>query len=278
MRHTLQTLILALILALPLGAAPETQRLSPPTETTIGTGAVVRPVPEGYRFPHGTIFRYDAEWRLWKAGTASIRVDPAGPEERVTATADATGVVAMLYRVQDQFESFFDRRTFCSLSITKRSEEGRHKRNTIIRFDQVRRKAVLDETNLRTNQSKHTEQDTPGCVTDVLSGMFYLASLPLQPGGTYLFPLNDGGKTVNVRAAVEAREEIKTPTGTFHTVRVQLSAESGVLQNRGKVWMWYTDDASHTLVQMRTRLFWGTLNIQLTHIDHEGGAAPSGSH
>jgi hypothetical protein len=175
----------------------------------------------------------------------------------------------MLYRVQDRFESYFDRHSFCSLSLTKQSEEGLHQRHTVIRFDQVRRKAVLDERNLRTGQTKHTEQDTPGCVTDVLSGMYYLASLPLEPGSVSMFPLNDGGRTVNVQAVTEAREDIKTDAGTFRTVRVQLSADSGVLKNRGKVWLWYSDDANHTLIQVRTRLFWGTLNIRLARVEHE---------
>jgi hypothetical protein len=252
-----------------LASTPDGQRSD--AIATIGPAAAIRPAPGGYSFPHGTVLHYDAEWRLWKSGTATIRIDAAGPEERVTASADATGVVAMLYRVQDRFESYFDRRNFCSLSLTKRSVEGLHQRHTVIRFDQVRRKAVLDERNLRTGETKHTEQDIPGCVTDVLSGMYYVASLPLEPGSVSMFPLNDGGQTVNVRAEVEAREDIKTDAGLYHTVRVQLLADAGVLKNRGKVWLWYSDDSAHTLVQVRTRLFWGTLNIRLARIEHEAG-------
>jgi len=258
-RHVAGTLLLAGAADAPRAAVVD----------TIGPAAMIHPVPAGYSFPHHTVLHYDAEWRLWKAGTASLQIDAAGPEERVTASADSTGVIAMLYRVQDRFESFFDRKSFCSLSLTKHSEEGLHQRDTNIRFDQLRRKAVLDERNLRTGQSKHTEQDTPGCVTDVLSGMFYLASLPLEPGSASMFPLNDGGQTVTVQATTEAREEIKTDAGTFRTVRVQLAADSGALKNRGKVWVWYSDDTSHTLIQVRTRLFWGTLNIRLARIDRE---------
>ena len=262
-RRILQALILILALAIPLLA-----------QQPGGTPApAIQPVRDGYHFPNGTVFHYDAEWRLLKAGSASVRMDAAGAEERITATGDSIGVVALLFRVQDRFETYFDRHTFCSRSISKHSEEGTHKRDTIIHFDQARRKSVLDETNLRTGQKKHTEQDIPGCVTDVLSGMFYLGSLPLQPGSTYAFPINDGGQTVNVRAVVEEREEIKTPAGTFRTVRVQPSPDLSVLRNRGKLWLWYTDDANHTLVQMRTRLFWGALTIQLARIDYPGSPA-----
>ena len=257
-------MVASLLAGAPAGSAPV---------DTIGPAAFIRPVPDGYRFQNGMVLHYDAEWRLWKAGTATIRLDSVGAEERVTANADSIGVTAMLYRVQDRFESYFDRRTFCSSRIVKRATEGLHQRDTTIRFDTFHRKAVLDERNLRTGQTKHTEQDIPSCVTDVLSGMYYLGSLPLEPGSSYLFPINDGGQTVNVRAVVEAREEIKTDAGTFRTVRVQPSSDSGPLKARGKVWIWYTDDANHIPVQVRTRLFWGTLNISLVRIDHEAANA-----
>lgn len=266
-RHPHALIFVTLMVAWLLTGTSNGQQAS--TIATIGPVAYIRPVPATYNFPHGTVLHYDAEWRLWKAGTATIKIDAAGPEERVSASADAIGVVAILYRVQDRFESYFDRHSFCSLSLTKQSIEGLHQRNTVIRFDQIHRKSILDERNLRTGETKHTEQDIPGCVTDVLSGMYYLASLPLEPGSISTFPLNDGGQTVNVNAVTEAREDIKTDAGLFHTVRVQLTADAGVLKNRGKVWLWYSDDPGHTLVQVRTRLFWGTLNIRLARVDHE---------
>ncbi len=110
------------------------------------------------------------------------------------------------------------------------------------------------------------ENDIPGCVTDVVSGMLYVASLPLQQGATYSFPLNDGGKTVTVQAHVEGKEQVKTPAGTFNTIRVGPEGEYGPLKNRGRVWIWYTDDAQHLAVQMRAKLFWGTLTVYLTSV------------
>jgi hypothetical protein len=65
----------------------------------------------------------------------------------------------------------------------------------------------------------------------------------------------------------EAREEIKTPSGTYQTIRVQPVAESGVVKNKGEIWIWYSDDARHIPVQMRARLFWGTLTMRLTSVE-----------
>jgi hypothetical protein len=229
----------------------------------IGPLSQIHAPSDNYAFPNGQAYVYEAEWRLWTAGTARISIDQAVDNERVSGSADSSGVVALLYPVHDRFQSTFDRRTFCSLTLTKHTEEGFHSRETLINFNSARRRVVLDETNLKNGQAKHVEHDIPGCVTDVLSGIFYDGSLPLTPDTTYTFPLNDGGDTVDVRAHVEAREQVKTPAGTFSTVRISAETSSGALKNRGRIWIWYSDDARRIPVQMRARLFWGTLTFHL---------------
>ena len=234
---------------------------------TIGPAAQVASPRETYRYPNGETLHYTADWRLWPAGVATLRMEQAGGEQRITATANSTGVVATLYRVSDTFVSRFDARSFCSIAYSKHAEEGLRKRETMIQFDAARRKAVLDERNLRDNSVKHAENEIPSCATDVLSGIYYPRTLPLQPGATYLFPLNNGARTVDVKAHVEGREEIKTELGLFRTVRVCITSDAETLKGRGKIWIWYTEDDSHIPVQMRSRLFWGTMTLRLTQME-----------
>jgi Protein of unknown function (DUF3108) len=249
-------------------AAPSPLPIASPDQPqgTIGAGAHIQPLRPGFDFPRQTL-RFEADYRFWTAGVATLRVERSGNEEHVVATADSTGVVALLFRVQDRFSSYFDAHTLCSQKLVKHTEEGSHWRDTAITYDYGRGKAVLEEKNLKSGQSKHTEHDIPGCVTDVVSGILYVASLPLLQGATYSIPLNDGGKTVTIQAHVEGKEQIKTPAGTFQTVRVGPEGDYSVLKDRGRIWIWYTDDARHLPVQIRARLFWGTLTVFLTAID-----------
>ncbi len=209
---------------------------------------------------------YEGEWRFLTAGLATVRIERAGSEEHVAVAADSSGVVELLYRVQDRFNSYLDSKSLCSYKLLKHTEEGSHRRETVISYDYPRGKAVLEERNLKDNQQKRTENDIPGCVTDVVSGIFYVGSLPLLQGANYTFPLNDGGKTVAVQAHVEGKEQVKTPAGTFQTIRVGPEGDYGPLKNRGRIWIWYTDVAQHLPVQMRAKLFWGTLTVYLTSI------------
>jgi len=245
---------------------------SPSSQNTLPTigaapSAQIVPPPPDYRFPDGQTYVYGVEWHLFNAGTARVSLQEEGSEQHVTATAVSSGVVNALFKVSDRFEAFFDPHRFCSLRVVKHTEEGSHSRQSELHFDYARGKSVIDERNPKTGESKHVENDIPGCVTDVVSGFYYLASLPLQIGNTYEFSINDGGKTTEVTARVEVREQVKVPAGTFQTVRLKAEATSGAMKGKGMVWAWFTDDGNHTPVQMRSKLGWGTLLFRLQSVE-----------
>jgi len=239
----------------------------PQTQAQISSGSRIQPLRAGFEFPYGQTLHYQGEWRFIDAGVATLRIERSGNENHISATADSSGVVALLYKVQDRFNSYFDAKTLCSSKLIKHTEEGSRWRDTVVTYDYGRGKAILEERNLKTNEQKRVESDIPGCVTDIMSGILYASSLPLQVGATYKFPLNDGGKTVMVQAYVEGKEEVKTPAGTFQTVRVSPEGDSGtLLKNKGRIWIWYTDDERHLPIQMRAKLFWGTVTVYLSSI------------
>jgi Protein of unknown function (DUF3108) len=253
------------------GVPTQTRNRATPSPTpssgpVISAPSIAKPRAE-YQFPVGQTYVYSAQWRVFNAGIATLRMEKVGRENRVLGTADASGAVAVLYHVQDSFEAFLDPSTFCSRNISRHTEEGFRRIENSVTFDYQNGKAVLDQKNLKKNETRHESHDIPSCVTDILSGIYYVASLPLEPGRSFSFPLNDGGNTVNVHVRVEAREQIKTPAGTFNTVRVQPEAASGVLKDKGKIWIWYSEDALRAPVQMRARMYWGTVTLTLMRID-----------
>jgi hypothetical protein len=228
--------------------------------------SITHPRPE-YRFPVGQTYVYGADWRIFSAGIATLRLEQAGQEQRVVGTANAAGTVALLYHVQDRLESFFGASDFCSHSTTRHIEEGFRRVQTNITFDYQHGKALLDHQNIKKKESKHEEHEIPACVTDMLSAVYYVASLPLSQGRTYTFPVSDGGPTLTVMAHVEAREQVKTPAGTFNTIRVQPETATSGFRDKGKIWIWYSDDAARVPVQMRARMSWGTLTFSLLRIE-----------
>ncbi len=227
------------------------------------------PPPPGYVFPARQTLTFSVDWRVFSAGTAVFHLENQGNTEKVTATADTIGAVNMLFPVEDRFQSVFDTRTGCSLSFNKHIVEGRRKVNSDLLFNYATGKQTQTEKNMVKGTSKQTETTIPPCVTDSLSAIFYAASQPLHPGQSTSFPLGDALRTVPVTMKVLAHEEIKTPAGTFQTVRVQPTSDSGVVKNRGNIMIWYTDDPRHIPVQIRAFLFWGSITFHLQSIENK---------
>jgi hypothetical protein len=200
---------------------------------------------------------------VFTAGTAVFQLEQVGTVQKITATADTVGAVTMLFPVVDRFQAGFDTKTGCSTGFSKQLQEGRRRVSSDLSFDYKTGKQTLIEKNLVKATQKEQVASIPACVTDSLSAIFYAASQPMVVGQSIRFPLADSMRTVTVAMKVEGKEEIKTPAGTFQTIRVQPTADEGIVKNRGAIWIWYTDDARHMPVQIRARLFFGTITFHL---------------
>jgi hypothetical protein len=222
------------------------------------------PPRSGFSFPQRQTLTYSVDWRVFPAGTAVIRFDSYGDRERLSASADTIGAINLLFHVSDHFQSTFDRQRGCTYQLDKQTVEGRRQINSTLKLDYAAGKSILDERNQVKGQSKHLEAPIQGCLTDLLTGVFYASSQTIEVGHNFFMPVVDAQRTVWVTMKPERREEIKTPLGTFHTIRVQPTADVGVVKNRGAIWIWYTDDERHIPVQMQARLFLGTITFRLT--------------
>lgn len=225
--------------------------------------ATLAPPRPGFSFPQKQTLTYSVDWRVFTAGTAVLHFEAIGDREKISATADTVGAINLLFHVSDKFQSTFDRAKGCTYEFDKQTVEGRRQMSSTLKLDYQQGKSILDEKNLVKGQTKHVEEPIGGCVTDLLTGIYYAASQPMEVGKSFVIPVVDAMHTVPVTMKVEGREEVKTPVGTFKTIRVQPTADAGVVKNRGNIWIWYTDDERHLPVQMRARLFWGTITFRL---------------
>src|SRR5215469_10459925 len=183
-------------------------------------GSRIIPPPRTYTFPSNR-YVYSVEWHRLHAGTSTIKIERQGDLEHITATADSAGFPNKLYKVHDNFNADLDGRTYCTLRIMKHNEEGPHRRDITIGFDYAQAKSYVDTKDLKTAKSLHQDFPIPPCVTDVISGFFYVASLPLEPGYAASFPVNDNGKTSDISLQVEARETVRVHAGQFPTLRTK---------------------------------------------------------
>lgn len=247
--------------------APKASPAAPAGSPAVGTP----PPPAATRtvIPDGEQLSYNATWRLWKAGLATLTLTSDGSERKIDFSAVSTGVAAILFPVRDQIESDYDPQSFCARQVVKDTLEGRRKRHTEINYYPLRDNLVLDEQNLDGPRplAKHQVKPIPGCVLDLFSALYYVRTLPLHLGEVYNFPVNEGGNTVEVQLTPDLKERVVTPAGSFATIRAEPSVfNNAVFHRPGRMWIWFSDDARHLPVMVKAKVSWGTITAVLAHV------------
>lgn len=245
--------LLFLSLIAPLAASAQQSRILPP--------------PASFHLPEHQKLIYSVQWHMLNAGTTTVLLTPSNSGEHLHSTADTAGFTNKIFPVHDTFDADFDPHTFCTKSVSRHSEEGSRRLDRKITFDYGSAKSHVDDYDLKTGKRKHIDADIPPCVTDVVTGFFYASSLPLTPGVSETFPVNDGGKTTDVKIEVEGRNRVKVPAGEFETLRVKAEPVSGPLKGKGTLWVWFSDDARHLPVQMKSKLGFANLLFQLQRVE-----------
>ena len=235
-------------------------------------------------FSPGETLNYDVNWSVFPAGKLSVTLsnDKEGSDDAflVTTAASSQGFVSLLYKVQDEFQSFFNPQTLCSIKILKQINEGSNHRMTKITFDHRRGLAILDERYLDDSNKppKHDEHAIPPCAQDIITAFYYVRSQPLRVGDKVKLAVNDGSKTKIVEAEVKERKKIKTPLGEREALRVIPSVFGNLYEKKkGKVVIWFSDDAYHFPLRIRVSLKLGAITGTLTSISPlPPGYAPEG--
>jgi methyl coenzyme M reductase gamma subunit len=74
----------------------------------------------------------------------------------------------------------------------------------------------------------------------------------------------------DARFEVEGREHIKVSAGEFETLRVKVEPIAGAMKGKGTLWVWFTNDARHAPVQMKSKLGFATFTFQLQKMNFAG--------
>ena len=213
---------------------------------------------------------YQVEWRLISAGKVrlswSANHQPADPGWQTGMEMESTGLVSKLFKVKNQYNSLLNA-DLCAVSSKLDAHEGRKHRETSVTFDAGTRKASYLEKDSAKNVVVDTKEiDIPACVHDVVGALYHLRTLRMDPGESITLPVSDGKKSVNAKVEAQQREEVKTPSGTYKTIRYEAFLFNNVLYRRNAhLYIWLTDDARRVPVQIRVRMQFtiGTITLQL---------------
>lgn len=260
--------------ALSLGGAqqPATSNASmAPASVTAdgGGGAEPTKVPFGV----GERSAYDVRFGGLKVGSGSMEVvgtEPVRGRDTYHTVFRVRGGT-FFYKVDDRFESWMDTRTLFSLRYVQDQSEGSK--------DRERHYEIFPEREAYVEQprdGKHfPEQQSVKEPLDDGSFVYFIRTVPLTVGQTYEFDRYFRPDRNPVRIRVLRKERVTVPAGTFDAVVVQPSIKAkGIFSENGQAQIWFSDDASRVMLQMKSKLSFGSLNLYLTsHRPAPGSAA-----
>src|SRR5206468_12419977 len=98
-----------------------------------------------------------------------------------------------------------------------------------------------------------------------------------EVGQTYQFARCCGAERSPVAVRVLRRERVRVPAGELCAIGVQpIIKTKGIFSEGGRAEVWLSDDADRIMVQMKSKLSFGSLNLYLT--SYQRGAAPAPEH
>jgi hypothetical protein len=211
------------------------------------------------RLPFGDKERleYQVKYGFLGVGSAVLEVlgmDSVRGAPAVHATFTVKGGIRV-YRVKDSYESWFDPESYATLRAVQNIDEGSYDRQRDFEFFPDRK--MLSENG-------KPETPTVADPLDEASFLFFLRSIPLEVGVTYEFARYFRPDKNPVRVVVVRKDTVKVPAGTFSTVVVRpVIKTSGIFGEGGRAEVWFTDDSTRTLVQLKSSLKFGSLNLYL---------------
>jgi hypothetical protein len=193
---------------------------------------------------------YGVEWRLIRAGTVTVEREA----DHASMHLESAGIVSTLFRIDDVYTVNYEDSVCATSSVLEAMERERH-HETRITYDRSHNHATFVERDLNNNTVvKETGTDIPNCVADALGAFTKLRSLSVGVGQSALVPVSDGRRSAQVKVTGLEHETIKTPAGTYQTIRYTADLMNGVVYTRkGEVFVWLSDDARRLPVQIRVR-------------------------
>ncbi|HET9452793.1 MAG TPA: DUF3108 domain-containing protein, partial [Gemmatimonadaceae bacterium] len=102
------------------------------------------------------------------------------------------------------------------------------------------------------------------------SFLYWMRTIPLEVGETYTFDRYFRPDRNPVRIHVLRRERIRVPAGEFNAIVVQPTIRTrGIFSEGGHAEIWFADDSTRRILQMKSRLAFGSLNLYLTAVSGE---------
>ena len=220
-------------------------------------------------FQAGEWLKFKLNYSGWvKAGNATLEVKEATFKNRsvchVVGKGWTTGAIKWFFKVNDRYESYFDKATGRPYKFIRNINEGGHVKNRVIEFDYEKNLAFVNDLRHKTKKTVSITSD----IQDMVSAYYYLRdhydTETIKMGYTVKLNMFFDNEIFGFKLKFLGRETINTKFGNINCLKFRPYVMAGrVFHEEESVTLWVSADNNKIPIKIKADLRVGSLRSDL---------------
>ena len=220
-------------------------------------------------FQSGEWLKFKLNYSGWvKAGNATLEVKQSTFKNRavchVIGKGWTTGAIKWFFKVNDRYESYFDKASGRPYKFIRDINEGGHVKNRVIEFDYEKKTALVNDLRHKTKKIIPISSD----IQDMVSAYYYLRdhydTETIKVGHTVRLNMFFDNEIFGFKLKFLGRETIGTQFGNINCLKFRPYVMAGrVFHEEESVTLWVSADKNKIPIKIKADLRVGSLRSDL---------------
>ena len=219
-------------------------------------------------FDTGEYFKFRIHYGIVNAGYATLEVKDATINNKkvfhAVGKGYTTGMSKFFFKVEDLYESYFDRQTGEPYRYVRKIDEGGYTKNQEGIFNHGENRVLVKDYKRKTEKTILLTDN----VQDIVSSFYYLRNHPnidkLKSGESITIDMFFDEEITKFKLKYVGRQDITTKFGTVSTMVFKPLVQTGrVFKEKESLTLWISDDNNKVLIRIKADLAVGSLKADL---------------
>lgn len=219
-------------------------------------------------FGTGEYFKFRIHYGIVNAGYATLEIKDATINNKkvhhAVGKGYTTGMSKFFFKVEDLYESYFDKETGDPYRYVRKINEGGYTKNQEGFFNQNENRVLVKDYKRKTEKTIIITDH----VQDIISSFYYLRNHPnidkLKSGEAITIDMFFDEEITKFKLKYIGRQDITTKFGTVSTMVFKPLVQTGrVFKEQESVTLWITDDNNKVPIRIKADLAVGSLKADL---------------
>ena len=219
-------------------------------------------------FDTGEYFKFRIHYGIVNAGYATLEVKDATINNKkvfhAVGKGYTTGMSKFFFKVEDLYESYFDRQTGEPYRYVRKIDEGGYTKNQEGIFNHGENRVLVKDYKRKTEKTILLTDN----VQDIVSSFYYLRNHPnidkLKSGESITIDMFFDEEITKFKLKYVGRHDITTKFGTVSTMVFKPLVQTGrVFKEKESLTLWISDDNNKVPIRIKADLAVGSLKADL---------------